>query len=72
MANMKKKGAYYSGINTCNTLPLELKNVADNQKKFKIALKRFLYAYSFYTLEEYFSQLRIMNCITKMFKILVF
>jgi hypothetical protein len=30
---------------------------AGNQKKFKIALKKLLYTYSFYTLEEYFSQL---------------
>jgi hypothetical protein len=52
-----KKGAYYSGIKIFNNLPLEIKNVADNQKKFKTALKIFLYTYSFYTLEEYFSQL---------------
>ena len=52
-----QKGAYYSVIKIFNNLPLEIKNVADNQKKFKTALKKFLYAYSFYTLEEYFSQL---------------
>ena len=46
-----------SGIKIFNNLPLEIKNVADNQKKFKTALKKFLYTYSFYTLEEYFSQL---------------
>jgi hypothetical protein len=28
-------------------------------------LKKFLYTYSFYTLEEYFSQLWIKDCITK-------
>jgi len=37
---------------------LEIKNVAGNQKKFKIALKKFLYTYSFYTMEEYLSQIR--------------
>jgi hypothetical protein len=52
-----QKGAYYSGIKIFNNLPLEIKNVADNQNKFKIALKKFLYTYSFNTLEEYFSQL---------------
>jgi hypothetical protein len=31
--------------------------VAGNQKKFKSALKKFLYTYSFYTIEEYLSQL---------------
>jgi len=50
-----QKGAYYSGIKIFNNLPSKIKNVAGNQKKFKIALKKFLYAYSFYTLEEYFS-----------------
>ena len=44
---------------------MEVKNVADNPKKFKIALKQFLYTYKFYTLEEYFNQSRIMSCITK-------
>jgi len=29
-----------------NNLPLEIKNVAGNQKKFKIALKQFLYTYT--------------------------
>ena len=52
-----QKGACYSGINIFNNLPLEIKNVAGNQNKFKIALKNCLYTYSFYTLEEYFSQL---------------
>ena len=52
-----QKGAYYSGIKIFNNLPLEIKNVADNQKKFKTTLKKFLYTYSFHTLEEYFSQL---------------
>jgi hypothetical protein len=51
-----QKGAYYLGIKIFNNLPLEIKNVAGNQKKFKIALKKFLYTYSFYTIEEYRSQ----------------
>ena len=52
-----QKGAYYSGIKIFNNLPLEIKNVANNQKKFKTELKKFLYTYSFYTLEEYLNQL---------------
>jgi len=54
-----QKGAYYSGIKVCNNLPSEIKNVDGNQKKFKIVLKKFSYTYSFYSLEEYFSQLWI-------------
>jgi len=60
-----QKGAYYLGIKIFNNLPLEIKNVAGNQKKFKIALKKFLYTYSFYTMEEYLRQLWIMYCITR-------
>jgi hypothetical protein len=52
-----QKGAYFSGIKSFNNLPLEIKNVADDQKKFKSSLKKFLYTYSFYTMEEYLSQL---------------
>jgi len=52
-----QKGSYYLGIKIFNNLPSEIKNVAGNQKKFKIAVKKNLYTSSFYTLEEYFSQL---------------
>jgi hypothetical protein len=52
-----QKGAYYSGIKIFNKLPLEIKNTAGNQKKFKTALKKFLLNHSFYTIEEYFDQL---------------
>jgi len=37
------------------------------KKKFKIALKKFLHTYSFYTIEEYLSQLRIKNRITRFY-----
>jgi len=66
-----QEGAYYSGIKIFNNLHLEIKNVTGNLKKFKIALKQFLYTYLFYTLEEYFNQTRIMYCITKLLIILV-
>ena len=35
-----QKGAYYSGIKMFNNRPLEIKNIANNQNKFKIALKK--------------------------------
>ena len=35
-----QKGAYYSGITIFNNLPLEIKNVAGNKKKIKIAVKK--------------------------------
>jgi hypothetical protein len=31
-----QNGAYYLGIKIFNNLPLEIKNVADDQKKFKL------------------------------------
>jgi len=52
---MYQKRAYYWGITIFNNLPSEIKNVAGNPKKFKIALKKFLYTYSCYTMEEYLS-----------------
>ena len=51
-----QKGAYHSGTKIFNNLPLEIMNVDGNQKELKIALKKFLYTYSFYTMEEYLSQ----------------
>jgi hypothetical protein len=51
-----QKGAYYSGVKIFNKLPSNIKNVNGNITKFKTYLKRFLYANSFYTLEEYFEQ----------------
>ena len=36
-----QKGACYLGIQIFNNLPLEIKNVAGNQKKFKIPLEIF-------------------------------
>ena len=52
-----QKGTYYLRIKIFNNLPLEIKNVACNQKKFKIALKKFICPFSFYTMEEDLSQL---------------
>jgi hypothetical protein len=51
-----QKGAYYSGVKIFNKLPSNIKNVNGNITKFKTTLKRFLYANSFYRLEEYFEQ----------------
>jgi len=44
---------------------LEIKNVAGNQKKFKIALQKYQYTHSFYTMEYYLIQSWIMYCITR-------
>jgi len=66
-----QEGAYYSGIKIFNNLPLEIKIVADNQKKFKRALKKFLCTYTFYTMEEYLTGSRIMYYTTRLLIIVV-
>jgi len=48
------KRVYCSGIKIFNHLPQSIKNLFWNVKKFKLALRRFLFMGSFYTLDEYF------------------
>jgi hypothetical protein len=50
------KGAYISGINVFNHLPLSIKVPATDTTSFKTAFKRFLYHHSFYSMNEYFKQ----------------
>jgi hypothetical protein len=50
-----QKGLRYSGIKVYNHLPLTLKQPSHDIPKFEVALKRFLFANSIYTLEEYYS-----------------
>jgi hypothetical protein len=42
------------GIKLFNSRPPQLKQLYNDHKCFKLALKDFLYCHSFYTLEEYF------------------
>jgi hypothetical protein len=60
-----QKGAHYSWIKIFNKIILEIQNVADNPKKFKTALKQFLYTHSFYTLEGYLNHSWTVYCATK-------
>jgi hypothetical protein len=50
-----QKGFYYSGIKIYNHLPRELQQLSNDQKSFGLALKRFLFANSFYAMNEYFN-----------------
>jgi len=50
-----KEGAYISGIKVFNHLPHHLKALTNDLKCFKFALKRFLYHYCFYSLNEYYT-----------------
>jgi hypothetical protein len=51
--SLYQKGTYYMGIKLFSSLPLQLKQLHNDFKYFKSALKDFLYCHSFYTLEEY-------------------
>ena len=48
-----QKAVYYSGVTLFNSLPLGIKEVANNTNKFKHELKRFLLKNPFYSVEEY-------------------
>jgi hypothetical protein len=48
------KGVYISGIKISNHLPQSIKSLANDEKSFKSALKRFLYHNSFYSMNEYY------------------
>jgi len=48
-----QNGVWASGIKIYNHLPSTIKQLSSDISKFKVALKRFLYTNSFYTLEEY-------------------
>jgi hypothetical protein len=49
-----QKGAHYTGIKLFNGLPDSLKQMLHDPQQFQTALKDFLYAQSFYSMDEYF------------------
>jgi hypothetical protein len=50
-----QKGIYYPGIKVFNNLPLHIKNLSENTKQFKSALKSFFYTNYFYSFHDYFN-----------------
>ena len=51
-----QKGPYIARGRAFNHLPSELKNLVNDLKVFKFALKQFLYHHSFYSIEEYYNR----------------
>jgi len=49
-----QKGVYHSGAKAFNSLPPGIKSLAQNIRRFKLTLKKFLLEGSFYTIQEYF------------------
>jgi hypothetical protein len=51
-----QKGVYYSGVTLFNSLPLGIKEEANNTNKFKHEMKKFLLKNPFYSIEEYLNK----------------
>jgi hypothetical protein len=57
-----QKGASYSGIRNFNSLPRSITNLKNEKTHFKVALKKFLNAHSFYSVNELFTCADDMYC----------
>jgi len=53
-----QKGVLYSGIKVFNVLPSSIKTTSNSPKKFKATLKHYLLSHSFYSVDEFFSELK--------------
>ena len=56
-----QNGTYYTGIKVFNYLPTHIKNLSHNVNQFRLALRDFRHFHSFYTSEEYFKSIGIVN-----------
>jgi hypothetical protein len=54
-----QKGPQYFGVKVYNNLPGNIKQLSSNKNQFKKALLQFLYLHSFYSIEEFFLNIRI-------------
>jgi hypothetical protein len=50
-----QKGASYSAIRIFNNLPQSTASHRNEKPQFKVALKKILYAHSFYSVDEFFA-----------------
>jgi hypothetical protein len=50
-----QKGVYFTGIKLFHNLPLEVKEIVQIPKQFKISLRRYLITHCFHDLDEYYS-----------------
>jgi hypothetical protein len=49
-----KKSTFYAGIKIFNCLPPSVTILKNGKAKFKVALRRYLYTHSFYSVDEFF------------------
>jgi hypothetical protein len=50
---------YHSGVKVFDGLPFRMKDLSGNVKKFKLTLKEFLLAGSYYSIQEFFDDVSI-------------
>jgi hypothetical protein len=48
-----QKNAFYSGIRIFSSLPYSVTNLKNEKAKFKVALRRYLNAHCFYSVDEF-------------------
>jgi hypothetical protein len=53
--SLYQKGVYFTDIKVFDNFPQSIKKLSNDTKQFKSALKNYLHAHSFYSIEEYFS-----------------
>jgi hypothetical protein len=53
--SLYQKGVNFTGIKVFNNLPQSINNLSNDTKQFKSVLKNYLYAHSFYSIDEYFN-----------------
>jgi hypothetical protein len=53
--SLYQKGVYFTGIKAFDNLPQSIKNLSNDTKQFKSALKPYLHAHFFYSIDEYFN-----------------
>jgi len=54
-----KKRAFYSSIKILNSLPTYILKLKQKKPKFKVALREYLIAHTFYSLDEFLSNSQI-------------
>jgi hypothetical protein len=57
-----QKNAFYSGIRIFNSLPRSITNLKNGKTQFKITLKKYLNAHSFYSVEEFLACADDLKC----------
>jgi hypothetical protein len=58
-----RRGTSYPGIRIFNGLPLSITSLKNEKTQFRIALRKFLNAHSFYSVDEFFTCTDLYDCV---------